>query len=405
MFSESLINQIEQTWNRRSKPPLNRHHLAEIMRIVFFASIRREEGRDVAIRASVIPREALGQSQTFAPCVRFLPIQPEPIFSVDLAAKLSGALDTRSSSFIIVPDGQQFKVAGIAYFGRHASALDPDPSSCPAPQTLTIAARQPGHLLIAYGNGLIGRVTDGEFTPGEPTPLVKSKLGDAIYNRITQHQGFRMHEMSYWHLYSRCLTRLLTFASARGHGGSILWVPTSGVENLASCVDIRRRFASASDIAQPLHEILDAEIRERTASSSIRGGQCPPFVPVDMMAAPVLRDKYKRHLNEHLALLAQLSCIDGALVVDEFLRPLGFSAVIKLEPEWTGPVVSQSTVSPGAIDLSKVGTRHKSAVAFAANCSGAIAFVLSQDGPVRGIMRAGAEVWWWPDCFSSVFLD
>ncbi len=404
MFSDPLINQIEQAWTHRSKPAMNKQYLAELMRIVFFASLRREEGQEVAIRIAVIEREQLGREQFFAPCLRFLPFLPEPELSVDLAVKLSGALDTRTSTLVAVPNGQSFKVAGIAYFGPHASRLDPDPSSCPAHQALSVVARQPGQLLIAYANGLIGRVTDGKFIAGEPTPLVSSKLGGALLDRVKAHRGFQKHEIAYWQYYSAALERLLELSAARGHGGTILWVPNEATNLISTHVDVRRPFSAAPDISEPLDEILNADAREHAIRPKV-SGPSPAFVPVDAVAAPVLRNIYKRRINEHLALLAQLTCVDGALIVDELLRPLGFSAVIKQSPEWTGPVVSKSQVSPGQVDLTKVGTRHKSAVTFAANCAGAVAFVVSQDGPVRGIMRSGDEVWWWPDCFSSVFLD
>lgn len=404
MFTDALITQIEQHWQRRRKPPLKRQHLVELMRIVFFASLRREEGHEVGIRISIVERDQLGHHQTFAPCLRFLPLEPEPDLSVDLAVKLCGALNTRTSALIAVPNGPGFKIAGIAYFGPHASRLDADPSSCPGPNALSVLARQPGQLLIAHANGLVGRVVDGEFVPGEPTALASSHLGGALLACVKNHSGFQKYGMGYWHYYSGIVERLLERAAERGHGGTILWVPNELTKTIAEHVDVRRKFGVAPDLAKPLAEILDADARQEAVRPKT-SGPAPALVPVDEVAAPVLRNIYKRQVNEHLDLLAHLTSVDGALVVDDVFRPLGFSAVIKAKPEWSGPVISKSKVSPGPIDLNKVGTRHKSAVTFAANCAGSIAFVISQDGPVRGIIRRDNEVCWWPDCFSSVFLD
>ena len=57
-------------------------------------------------------------------------------------------------------------------------------------------------------------------------------------------------------------------------------------------------------------------------------------------------------------------------------------------------------------DFSRLGTRHTSAVAYVAAVPGAVAFVASANGPIRGLARKGfGPVQCWPDCRLSMFAS
>jgi hypothetical protein len=121
---------------------------------------------------------------------------------------------------------------------------------------------------------------------------------------------------------------------------------------------------------------------------------------------PVLA-AYRRRLTEYLDMLARLSCVDGALVIDDCIAPYGFSVHLASQ-KWTDAVVEGpvGTFLPGqAIDLEGFGTRHNSAINFAGAHPGTSVFVVSEDGPVRTICRLEKSVLIWPDCLNTVFLD
>jgi len=98
--------------------------------------------------------------------------------------------------------------------------------------------------------------------------------------------------------------------------------------------------------------------------------------------------------------IAQLACVDGAVVADMQLRPLGFGAFINLDAgEAEGPVIVErladghtrtieSTVGAGW------GGRHQSAAAFCARCAPAIAFVVSADGGATVFVGESRSVVW-----------
>lgn len=110
---------------------------------------------------------------------------------------------------------------------------------------------------------------------------------------------------------------------------------------------------------------------------------------------------------ERLSLLAQLSCIDGALLLTSNLRVVSFGATLRAD-EWLGDVI----IGPDALggggqtfNFKTYGTRHNSAINFVGECPGAIGFVISQDGMIRGFVRKDERtILCWLDCMVSMFI-
>ncbi len=112
---------------------------------------------------------------------------------------------------------------------------------------------------------------------------------------------------------------------------------------------------------------------------------------------PDLSQKYE----DRLSALAQLACIDGALILSSTLEVISFGATL-MATKWTGEVkVGQDGLGGGGeiFNNLRLGTRHNSAIDYIGACPGTIGFVVSEDGPIRGLVRgAGQTVLCWPDC-------
>jgi hypothetical protein len=119
----------------------------------------------------------------------------------------------------------------------------------------------------------------------------------------------------------------------------------------------------------------------------------------------VLSDK-RRILSEFLDFLAQLSCADGALIIDDELKPHRFRCHLAAE-KWDGCVLEgtfRKAIPTSAIDTTNFGTRHNSAINFVGACPGAVAIVISEDGPVSILLKVGDDVIIWQNCQNTVFL-
>ena len=110
---------------------------------------------------------------------------------------------------------------------------------------------------------------------------------------------------------------------------------------------------------------------------------------------------------ERLSVLAQLSCIDGALLLTSNLTVVSFGATLRAG-EWHGDVIIGPDAFGGGGQLFNVktyGTRHNSAINFIGECPRAVGFVISQDGMIRGFVRKDEHtILCWPDCMVSMFV-
>jgi hypothetical protein len=93
--------------------------------------------------------------------------------------------------------------------------------------------------------------------------------------------------------------------------------------------------------------------------------------------------------------IAHLSATDGCLVFDRNLNLHSFGSMIE-PPAGTGPLPScfteDSSVPLSAETLRGYGARRRSAILLCQTCPDAMAFIVSQDGDLRAVVRHGEEV-------------
>lgn len=99
------------------------------------------------------------------------------------------------------------------------------------------------------------------------------------------------------------------------------------------------------------------------------------------------------NLFDRVRTLAQLSTIDGCVVLDYKFGLVGFGGEIRVKDDNPLPNCVKLApklddfISERPIDLNEFGTRHRSAARFCANVPKAVVFVVSQDGEVRQFTR------------------
>lgn len=104
-------------------------------------------------------------------------------------------------------------------------------------------------------------------------------------------------------------------------------------------------------------------------------------------------DEERRFWSENLfdraRAVAQLSTIDGCVVVDQKFDLVGFGAEIRVKDDsWLPECVNMNPHSlyfkpQELVDLSQFGMRHRSAAWFCAKVPDAVVFVVSQEGEIR----------------------
>lgn len=384
--------------------------LAAILDIAFFASIQREEGRFVTFSLMFLQTHKPTHARhRLAAANRFMAFDATIDLSVGALCKLAGAVDERTATLVVEKRGSPLVISGIAPFGRPVSRLSPAAMPYPRPEALSISARAPGSLLVSRGNANLGRFADGTFEPAQVTPFYSQALGGDLIAHIARHEAYATWQVPYWHWYRDALDHLLRAASARGHGGLIVWVPRLQAEAALAQTRLGYRLAGFASVYESFIELVgQAEIARRRVRELLAGTD--PVAAGAAGQALVLATHVpdlKVRASTLIESVAQLASTDGAAIIDDRFEPLTFGTRLSA-PVWTGPVrTGPHHAGDGgtAVARDRFGTRHNSAIDYVAAVPGAIAFVLSQDGPVRAITRRDDTVLVWPDCLSTMSVD
>lgn len=157
-----------------------------------------------------------------------------------------------------------------------------------------------------------------------------------------------------------------------GHGGAVLLVPESYPrEMLMQLVQIK--YACNDDSVWK-------DLRE-----AVRVYDGPT------MEDPDARERARQHesrVEDHLSRMAKLASVDGAIVVTDRLRLLGFGGEV-IAPSPVSSVVAPDGSRQKADDF---GTRHRSAFRFCAADPSFMAVVCSQDGGVKYIVQRDGDI-------------
>ena len=184
---------------------------------------------------------------------------------------------------------------------------------------------------------------------------------DAFFSTIKED---RVNEVHYRQYFGNQYLTLLQAVASHGHGGTVLVVPEREGHEQA---DWRRfvRVKYPCDEATLWSEVLGA----------VREGD-----------GPHLRDFAS--LDRRTKNVSRLTQVDGALLVTDRLRILGFGV------EVTAPATDLDTVTDGdaQVSIEDYGTRHRSAFRMCKASPSTVAFVCSQDGGIKCVRNTTGRV-------------
>jgi hypothetical protein len=405
LLDEDVVHRILDAWHADEEHPLRGRVPRELPPVpvirdfvdeAFLATLRDEEGRPISFGATLLSGAQLADALGRSPG-SYLALGEPFDYSAEAIAKVAPALDPKLASLVVVQEGNEesLKCRGVWLhrpFLDHFTEIPVVIAGSPSNRLdyLNLVSRGRGSLLVARGNSLIGALRAREFVPATPTPFSSRSLGGHLI-RLLQAED----DTGYWHIASAAVELLLSEAALRGHGSTIAILPrTPG----ATAAPYNSRYVLMEP--PPLETTLRQCVVPRTH---------PPDVDADrLMAGELMRLGYREFAYETLARIAQMTTVDGALVMDSAFSVLAFGAKLTAEAVnvrvVTGPDgFGQAAGEP--FEIARYGTRHSSAMYFAAAVPDSVVFVVSQDGPVRAFRRIDeTTVEVWPDCTSSMFI-
>jgi hypothetical protein len=388
--------------------------LTQALSICYQATLLREEGRPVTFRLALSEPEtfdrAAGPPSGLHRLVftRPLPLDqhelrrlaPSTVFSRSLiGATLSGA--TGQEVWGVIHSGPQWLQS--VWGGRETEQA--------IPPVLIVAATGPGRLLVSVGPVTLAELRNGTLS-GREMDVFTSRWMHSRLAAVSDTQPGRLAPVREGGgeqrsnldpsfgavLAGHVLRRVLATIRSAQHGGTVIMVPARRVhELLTDGRYLRVKYAFADDEAR--RRILTLVIRVMT---EVAGGGASDATPPGWIAYETSRARQLAAADEALFevahFVADLSHVDGTVVMTDSLEMLGFGAEIAGElPEV--PRVARAIDLEGAerewVRTDRVGTRHRSAYRLCQAAHDTMALVVSQDGGLRFIRWHDDGVTYW----------
>ena len=410
MFDKALIQKIMDSWifdpidtesgSFVEEPSrtvrISREDVEFLVETAFLASLKKEEDRPVTFSLVFLSKKRAVKS--FASYIRkqlIVTFEESIPLTVDSLSKVAMAFDPRFTSFVVTPideNKKRYEIWGAMFFNTLPNYFDNvlegiDGEMYRRPNVFMLTSVTPGSLIISKGDTQIGRFVAGKFIKATPSPFYPKAMGNFLFNKIKRDSRSKVDDQAYWKIFVYSLDYLLSEISSRSHGGSVLIVPDQKLPFYRDYYNAKYTFRESLEI----HELILESISMVDATET----------------AAMKRLGYNRKISERLRVLAQLAAVDGALIMDGTFRVISFGVTLKA-PKWKGKVFEGPDGNSGGNTIFEhqlLGTRHNSMIDFIGKCPDSIGFVISQDGPIRGLVRKNMKkMYCWPDCRVSMFI-
>src|SRR5579871_1755103 len=449
-YPQSLPEVIEQQWaaadlgGLMNAPLPDRAQMLALIHAAFQASLLSEEGRPVSFRIVLCHPEELQDDVEVRGRNRAIVFaEPRPL-NVPEIVRLAPAADPVQTLIGVTGDDAGALViwglvdAGLSWWefvrGERGDRL----SSSPPPERFTVSSSRRGSVTISRGGRVVCDLQRGEITvpaPGDAGSFVdfiglhpRALRGHLAINDIfTQGPfgrflqpitaAFRADVLSQlgstWYdeqgpnddypqrFLLQFIERILIRVRDASHGGTILLLPEDWDHDDSRLLD--RLW-----IKYPTDDV-DAWLTLRHAVSVHRQYYDHFFPAWDRVAVEQGEFRKIHLLEDDMAdaadlvrdranLISSLCSVDGAVVLGDRLRLLGFGAEIVAHSTLREVVIAEDPTAQTSHrrPIEDFGTRHRSAFRFCATHEAVAALVVSQDGDVRAMCRVGADVVMWP---------
>jgi hypothetical protein len=314
------------------------------------------------------------------------------MFSVDEIRRLAPAVDHKKSAILARWRNNNWEIAGLVDLGtswnRARLGLQ---YHYRFPACLFVQADRPGRIKVYQGQYLVASLSDGKLEKEKamvtlvlhrPTHNGLRKIWKEItYPEIEEPREYENFQfIAFWNTFAA----LANCVNEEGHGGAIIIVPT---KHAAIQKELRIKYRQESSVLRDSfvgfmnarHRIADLATKMEQGEDSLQG----QYAIADL-------DLTQKHLQyvEAIRFVGRLSGCDGAIVVSEDLRLLGFGAEIRSELKTgttTKEVLDDLRKIHRPLDVEGFGLRHRSAIKLVSRKPACSVLVISQDGAISFI--------------------
>lgn len=344
--------------------------IADILSVVFWSSLKKEEGR--------LPRACVffGAPRSDFPQWIFA---SKLLLDSDALAKLASGTDSeRCYVGIERSNDGQLQMWGIS----------PEPVT----HGMWVQVVGPGHLLVKLQTRTIAILKPGN------KPILLSEPGGHSAVVFVQHWLQSKFPKDFHWEHVEAILRIAKIMAARQMGGTLLIV-RSGDDDWKPHISHNYLFSKSPSLAQSFSSFQAAPHARLSGINDVSKAW-------DLLDWAVLgyehnmKERWLAEIEKCIGVVARISSIDGAVIMDSSLSMLEVGAKIAVALDvdsiaiWqpNGPEQEKLT-SIETVPLSKFGgTRHQSAAKFVAAYPKGVAIVASQDGRLTLFFNDGAQV-------------
>ncbi len=404
---------------------LDRSVLENILSICYHASFMRDEERTARFRLIIRSPGNFPSGQSPPDGLdQLVFIDPRPCSEDELRRLFSAVSFHRSMIGVTLNEYSLPHIWGIVHSGtRWLQMIHGGTRKINTlPDSLIIYVTGPGRITVSVGLTMVAGLRGGKLISSENDVLSSIWLRDffaeirdeawELHKEARQKYGVGWATIATEFpmvLGHNLMRRVISLICNYRHGGMLVIVPTEFSEDLKntnSYLNIKYTFSSdegkkrvQQDIARLMNEYAQAVGKSDNQTDPIGWSE------YQKISTPSL-SSMDEMLFEKAHLLAELTLVDGAVVLNRRFELLGFGAEISSGLDNVTTVqraMDIEGVNREPESVSGVGTRHRSAYRLCSALQGVLAVVVSQDGQVRFVRWLDGEVTYW-DLLSTSIL-
>lgn len=401
-------------WPKVELPP--KAVFDELIDVCYHASMLTEEGRPTVFRivfldsqSPVSPRD----DDELPPVTRYLLKETVPFTQGELR-RLAPVADPRRVLIAVEQSGGRLQIYGLVDIGmalwkmaRHERVMGHS-----SPEALVVMSTRPGELSISRGDRLVLRMRDGEIVTAAQSVLLKGPAAeffgaatDIFIDKACQVSGID-HDpneddgLSF--AYQSFIESVLLHTAELKHGGTLLFVPEKVIHEdtrLRRLVSIKYDLSSTRP-QEALLSAMAARLERNAMSEDLKNRRTVKAADLEQLDELAWHQQSCEDAARDAArFIASLTSVDGAVVLTDMLRIIGFGAEITAsfsEGDKVQVAHTAEATETKEVRFEDHGTRHRSAFRFVANMELAVGFIMSQDGGVKAVKQVGSKLVMWP---------
>lgn len=423
IYPRDLVPKLRKLWHLRVPPPQDAlldtvpdALLVRLMEVAYHSTFRTEEERRTRFRLLYSPCNVVEASHAG---VTTLFMQDRPFSEGEISQLAQAADPARVAIGVSTPDTDDHSLciwglvdSGSAWYdftSGEANLRGDLEFRTSLPSFLTILATEPGSLSVTCGEFTVMTLRGGRLL--EPLDIldqgpVFNLLKGAIEQTCVELSvlyDFPLSKVQNVELvYLQYLKKVLQRIRERGHGGTLLVVPDQWM-SLDATLYGRLRIKYACIRARAREMLLESLILNYQYQQ-LNAAMCNQSLIAledyrEVAALLAQREQIDAALSDSVNFLAGLSGVDGAVVITDRFRLMGFGAMVTVPSTLKQVLIAYDiwgkACSP--ISVESYGARHGAAFRFCESCDEAVAFVASQDGGIKAVQKLGEDVLLWED--------